>query len=450
MRSYLNNFEWLRSGLFWRTFFLLAILVMGSMATWFASFRMVERAPRTQQIAAQVVSIVTITRAALTHSAPDKRRELLFDLASNDGIRVYLLEDTDDIEEQDATPAFEELRVAIQRKLGKATRFAKNMNDVDGFWISFDIDEDQYWLRLDQERIEQTTGIQVLGWAAVTLFLTLIGAAIISKLINDPLARISNAARMLAKGKIPQPLPEKGPKEIKETNNSFNRMVEDLERIESDRAIILAGISHDLRTPLARMQLEVEMASLSDDSRQGMQSDLGQMDDIIGQFLDYAKPLATVTFDTINLSELLGRVVEESSRLHDVQIRSAITADIHISGNAVELKRVFHNLIENARRYGKTPGTDIVKIDLQCTYKNKEKKQGLYINLRDYGVGVENEDISRLMRPFTRADTSRSQANGSGLGLAIVEKIIKRHGGRLRISNHAKGGFVILIALPSS
>ncbi|MCU6433453.1 HAMP domain-containing protein [Undibacterium sp. Jales W-56] len=449
MRTYLNSFDWLGSGLFWRTFFLLAILVMSSMVAWFASFRMVERAPRTQQIAAQVVSIVTITRAALTHSALDKRRELLFDLASNDGIRVYLLEDTDNVEEQEPTPAFEELRIAIQRKLGKTTRFAKNVNDVSGFWISFDIDEDQYWLRLDQERIEQTTGIQVLGWAATTLFLTLIGAAIISKLINDPLARLSNAARMLAKGKIPKPLPEKGPKEIKETNNSFNQMVEDLERIESDRAIILAGISHDLRTPLARMQLEVEMANLSEESRHGMQSDLGQMDDIIGQFLDYAKPLNTVALDTIDLTELLIQVVEESSRLTDVQIRSSITADVRISGNAVELKRLFHNLIENARRYGKTPGTDIVKIDLQCAYKNKEKKQGLYINLRDYGVGVENEDISRLLRPFTRADTSRSQANGSGLGLAIVDKIIKRHGGRLRISNHANGGFVVLIALPS-
>ncbi|MDY7537276.1 ATP-binding protein [Undibacterium sp. RTI2.2] len=447
MRSYLNSFEWPKSGLFWRTFFLLALLVMSSMAVWFASFRMVERAPRAQQIAAQISSIVTITRAALTHSAPDKRRELLFDLASNDGIRVYLLEETDDIESQDRTPAFEELRASVQKKLGTHTRFAKKMNGVDGFWVSFEIDDDRYWLRLDQERIEQATGIQVLGWAAITLFLTLIGAAIISKLINDPLARISVAARMLAKGKQPRPLPEKGPKEIRETNSSFNQMMEDLERIDLDRTIILAGISHDLRTPLARMQLEVEMANLSAESRQGMQSDLGQMDEIIGQFLDYAKPIDAATLNQIDLSDLLLRVIEEFSRLTDVQINSSILPDMWINGNAIELKRLFNNIIENARRYGKTSGTDLVNIDLHCEYKNKEKKQGFIISLRDYGNGVNEEDLIRLLRPFTRGDVSRSQANGSGLGLAIVEKITQQHDGTLRISNHSNGGFVVTIFL---
>ncbi|WP_354334461.1 ATP-binding protein [Undibacterium sp. GrIS 1.2] len=447
MRPYFNNFEWPKSGLFWRTFFLLALLVMSSMAVWFASFRMVERAPRAQQIAAQISSIVTITRAALTHSAPDKRRELLFDLASNDGIRVYLLEETDDIEAQDQTPAFEQLRSSIQKKLGNHTRFAKKMNDVEGFWVSFEIDDDKYWLRLDQGRIEQATGIQVLGWAAITLFLTLVGAAIISKLVNDPLARISVAARTLAKGNRPKPLPEKGPKEIKETNASFNQMMEDLERIDSDRSIILAGISHDLRTPLARMQLEVEMASLSDESRQGMQSDLGQMDEIIGQFLDYAKPLDTIAFDQVDLSDLLFYITEESSRLTDVQIYSSILPNMQIFGSEIELKRLFSNLIENARRYGKTSNTDIVKIDIHSEYKNKEKKHGLLITIRDYGNGVANEDLGRLLRPFTRGDTSRSQANGSGLGLAIVDRIVKRHGGTLRIFNHVDGGFVVSISL---
>ncbi|WP_436431120.1 histidine kinase dimerization/phospho-acceptor domain-containing protein, partial [Enterococcus faecium] len=90
-----------------------------------------------------------------------------------------------------------------------------------------------------------------------------------------------------------------GPTEIEEANRSFNQMVADLNRIESDRALILAGISHDLRTPLARMQLEVEMANLSDESRDGMHSDLAQMDSIIGQFLDYAKPFDANSLESI-------------------------------------------------------------------------------------------------------------------------------------------------------
>lgn len=446
MRTYLNSSEWLTSGLFWRTFFLLAALVMSSMVAWFASLRMLESTPRAQQMADQIVSIVTITRAALTHSAPEKQRELLFDLASNEGIRVYLLEESDHVEAPQATPVFQELQRLTRAKLGKETRFASKVNDIDGFWISFDIEDDQYWLRLDQERLEPASGLQLLGWAAVALFLTLLGAAIISKLINDPLARLSNAARQLAKGRTPQPLPDKGAREIRETNASFNQMVEDLSRIDSDRAIILAGISHDLRTPLARMQLEVEMAHLGEEARAGMQSDLQQMDAIIGQFLDYAKPLDQLDFETVNLSRLLEQVVEEASRLSDLRIRSDIVPDMRIPGNPVELRRLLTNLVENARRYGQSANGSGTALDIQCGYRNREKRQGILLSFRDHGPGVPEQEIARLLRPFTRADASRSQANGSGLGLAIVDRIVKGHGGRLKIYNHPQGGFVVTIA----
>lgn len=446
MHTYVNSLDWLKSGLFWRTFFFLAVLVMASMIAWFASFKIVERTPRAQQLAAQIISVVTITRAALTHSAPDKRRELLFDLASNDGIRVYLLEDNDKIELPEITASAIELKEVIQNTLGKETLIASRVNDVAGFWISFDIDDDQYWLRLDQERVTPSSGLQFIGWAAFSLFLTLIGAVFISKLINDPLSRLSSAALLIAKGKRPNPLPEKGANEIRETNASFNQMMDDLTRIDTDRAVILAGISHDLRTPLTRMQLEVEMANLSADARQGMQFDLAQMDGIIGQFLDYAKPLEAVAFEVINISELLESMVEEISRLPEMIIRSSIIKDLEMLGNTVELYRLFNNLFENAKRYGKSPGSSSVKLDIQCSYKNKEKKQGILISIRDHGVGVPEGDITRMLRPFTRVDISRSQANGSGLGLAIVDRIVKRHEGRIRISNHANGGFLVVIA----
>ncbi|MES2047587.1 MAG: ATP-binding protein [Pseudomonadota bacterium] len=446
MHTYVNSLDWLKSGLFWRTFFFLAVLVMASMIAWFASFKIVERTPRAQQLAAQIISVVTITRAALTHSAPDKRSELLFELASNDGIRVYLLEDSDKIEFPETTASSIELQEVIQNTLGKETLIASKVNDVAGFWISFDIDDDQYWLRLDQERITPPSGLQFIGWAAFSLFLTLVGAVFISKLINDPLSRLSSAALLIAKGKRPNPLPEKGPNEIRETNASFNQMMDDLTRIDTDRAVILAGISHDLRTPLTRMQLEVEMANLSADARQGMQFDLAQMDGIIGQFLDYAKPLEAVEFEVINISALLESMVEEAARLPEMIIRSSIIKDLEMLGNTVELYRLFNNLFENAKRYGKSPGSSSVKLDIQCSYKNKEKKQGILISIRDHGVGVPQGDLTRMLRPFTRVDISRSQANGSGLGLAIVDRIVKRHEGRIRISNHANGGFLVVIA----
>src|SRR5690606_18837149 len=287
------------------TFFLLSLLTTLSMGSWIGMLNVFQRGPQVQQTAALVVSAVTLTKAALTHSAPDSRRELLFELVSNEGIRIFALEDTDEVDPPPATPLMPEIAAAVREKLGPQTRFSSRVNGVAGFYISFNIDEDQYWLMLERERLAGLTRVQWLGWASVVGVLPLLGAAFISSLINLPLARLTAAARVIAKGERPAPLPEKGSREIIEANRSFNQMVDDLAQVEKDRAVILAGISHDLRTPLARMQLEVEMANLPQDAREGMQSDIEQMDAIIGQFLDYAKPTDAATFIAVNLSEML-------------------------------------------------------------------------------------------------------------------------------------------------
>ena len=418
---------------------------MASMATWVTSLRVVERVPRAEQLANQIISVVTITRAALTHSAPDLRSELLFDLASNEGIRIYPLEVTDRTEAPHDSNLMPVLQARVKSKLGASTRFAGKVNDVAGFWISFKIDEDDYWLMLDRDRVDHVAGIQWLGWAAITLLLALVGAVFISRLINQPLARLTAAARAIAKGRLVDPLPEVGPTEIEEANRSFNQMVRDLNQIESDRAVILAGISHDLRTPISRMLLEVEMASLTDDARAGMQSDLAQMDAIIGQFLDYARPTDTATFSLINLAVMLGQMAQEAERMPDVHITTRLELDCNVMGNPVDLKRVINNLIENARRYGKTATANIAEIDLSCRLEGGK----VLLEIADHGDGVPEAQMDRLRRPFTRLDTSRSQANGSGLGLAIVERVIKRHGGKLNMCNRPLGGLVVEISLPA-
>ncbi|WP_076591621.1 sensor histidine kinase [Herminiimonas arsenitoxidans] len=438
-----NRLNWIKSGLFWRTFFLLAFVIAASMAAWVASYRVVEQTPRANQIAAQVISVVTITRAALTHSAPDLRRELLFDLSSNEGIRVYPLEDTDRVEPPTNNSLMRTIQEHVRAGLGQDTRFARTVNDVAGFWVSFTISDDEYWLMLDRDRIEGSSGAQWVGWGAATLLLSLIGAMIISGLINQPLARLTAATRAIANGQRPPPLPERGPTEIREANHSFNQMVDDLNRVESDRTVVLAGISHDLRTPLARMQLEVELARLPDAAREGMQSDLEQMDAIIGQFLDYAKPADSTHFQPVDMTALITSTAHEAARLTDVRITSKIDDNITVLGNAIDIKRVVSNLIENARRYGKADGTDFVEIDLSCHVEGDK----VIVEVADHGAGVPEAEIDRLLRPFTRMDSARGQANGAGLGLAIVDRIVKRHGGKLQLSNRNGGGLAIQIVL---
>lgn len=441
-----KRLSWLKSGLFWRTFILLALLITVSMAAWVWGVRSVERAPRARQIAAQVVSIVTITRAALAHSAPELRRELLFDLASNEGIRVYPLEDSDIVEPSSGGNLAPLVQEQVRAKLGPDTRFARSVNEVDGFWISFDIAGDDYWLMLDRARIDRSSGVQWIGWGTVTLLLALAGALFISGFVNLPLARLTAATRAVARGQKPEILPEKGPREIREANHSFNQMVEDLNRIESDRALILAGISHDLRTPISRMLLEVEMASLDSEARAGMQADLAQMDAIIGQFLDYARPDDPTAMHAIDLSALLHEIAHDAARIPDVDILPHIQEGIKVIGHTINLKRAVNNLIENARRYARTDDASGVRIELACRRENGQA----VIEVADDGPGVPAQEIERMLRPFTRLDTARSQANGAGLGLAIVERLVKRHHGKLQVSNRSTGGLSVRITLPLS
>ena len=435
----------LRSGLFWRTFFLLAFLIATSMAAWVASFRIVERVPRGEQVAAQVVSIVTITRAALLHSAPALRRELLFDLASTQGIRVYPREDDDDTEPMPDSDLIQVIEDNVQARLGEDTRFAGYVNDIRGFWVSFRIDDDDYWLMLDRDRVEQASGVQWLSWATVTLLLSLIGAAFISRLINQPLSRISSAARAVARGDTPAVLPERGPTEIREANQSFNQMVHDLKQVESDRAVILAGISHDLRTPISRMLLEVEMAGLSEEALKGMQSDLGQMEAIIAQFLDYARPADPERFTPHDLAASLRKIVGEYQRRSDINITTDIPEKLSLRCNATEIDRLVRNLIENAKRYGKTAGTLITDIDINAHLEGST----IRLEIADHGIGLPDDQLNHVLRPFTRLDAARSEANGAGLGLAIVDRVVQRHQGKLEIKNREGGGLAVLITLPA-
>jgi two-component system osmolarity sensor histidine kinase EnvZ len=444
-----RHLAWVRSGLFWRTFLLLGVLTTVSMGSWVGMISVLQRGPQAEQAATHFVSIVTITQAALTYSAPEFRRELLVELVSNEGIRIRSLEEGEQVEPPLDTPLMKDIQEIVRERLGSDTKFASSVNGMQGFWISFNIDGDKYWLMLERERVTGLTGVQWLGWGALVGVLSIIGAGLISSLVNKPLERLTEAARAIAHGKRPDPLPEKGTGEITEANRSFNQMVEDLQQVETDRAVILAGISHDLRTPLARMGLELEMANLAPEARDGMQSDIAQMDAIIGQFLDYAKPTEAASFVPVDISALLEDVARNAERNPALRVHAEIEPGLVVMGNDTDLRRVFNNLVENARRYGATPGADYTEIDIKCTQQGMMHLRKVVVEVADHGPGVPESQIEQLIKPFTRMDTARGQANGAGLGLAIVDRVVARHNAELQVGNREGGGLQVRILLPS-
>jgi two-component system osmolarity sensor histidine kinase EnvZ len=179
-----------------------------------------------------------------------------------------------------------------------------------------------------------------------------------------------------------------------------------------------------------------------------MQSDIAQMDAIIGQFLDYARPTEAASFVAIDLSGMLHDCAREAGRMPNVVVNTAIDPDVHVTGNETDLKRVINNIIENARRYGKTPDSEITEIEIGCRVRSTGHGRRAVVEIADHGVGVPADQINQLLKPFTRLDTARGQANGAGLGLAIVERVVSRHNAELDVRNRDQGGLLVQIALP--
>jgi two-component system osmolarity sensor histidine kinase EnvZ len=212
-------------------------------------------------------------------------------------------------------------------------------------------------------------------------------------------------------------------------------MAQRLAKIEQDRAVMLAGISHDLRTPLARLRLETELSVTDLNAREHMAADISQLDAIIDKFLDYARP-DTVKLSSVLLSDVVEACVYSHQKQEDVQIKVQMDKDLLVLADEVELGRVVSNLLENARRYGKSVDTGVAQIELTAL----ASESWVLIKIRDHGMGVAPEQLANLTKPFYRGEAARTAANGAGLGLAIVEKIVQRMGGNFALNNSSTGG----------
>src|SRR5690606_6559842 len=203
-----------RWGLFGRTFLLLTALMLASLAAWLQAFRNMEIEPRAHQMAQQIVTAVNITRAALVYSAPIRRRFLLLDLATNEGIQIYPRDPGDRTEPLPDTDLLQWAAAQISRQLGPDTQVMWAVNDMPGLWVSFSIEGDNYWAVLERARAERHDGVQWLGWGLAALLLSLMGAAVIVGFVNRPLSRLAPARQALPHNDTPAPpRAESGPNE---------------------------------------------------------------------------------------------------------------------------------------------------------------------------------------------------------------------------------------------
>lgn len=437
----------MRISLFWRTFILLAVLLLGSVLAWLQTFRAWELEPRSLQAARQVASLVNLSRAALAHSDAIARISLIKTLADEEGVRFQPREPNDTITPLGDSSLDHGIRTELLQRLGPNTLTAAAVNGETGLWVGVAMGQDTYWVLLNRERFAPASNSTWVIWLITAGVLSLAGAALMTRLINRPLKQLSFAASRLRDGDfVSSELDESAfTPEIREVNVGFNRMARQLAKIEQDRAIMLAGISHDLRTPLARLRLETELSVADPQASAHMASDIDQLDAIIDKFLDYARP------DHIRLQHVpLQSVVDACAyavRDHfELKLNIKIPQGTAVMGDEVELSRVLTNLLENARRYGRDAKTGVATVDIIARTKGQE----VQLKVRDHGPGVPPETLASLTRPFYRGDIARTAATGAGLGLAIVQNSVLRMGGMLSLVNAGNGGLAAHITLPKA
>lgn len=290
----------------------------------------------------------------------------------------------------------------------------------------------------------QTGDARAFGALAVAGTVTLATAVLAAWWVSRPYRALSEAAQRLLVGEVPPALDEQTlVREIREVNAGFNRMAAELARAEQDRAVMLAGLSHDLRTPLARLRLEAELSVSEPQALAHMAADIGQLDAIIDKFTDYARPEAP-KLQAVNLRQQ----VEVACRRFDgdARLRLIVALPNHlvVRADPIDLDRVLVNLLENAARYARAGDGGPAEVTVSAYPQGQE----VLLLLRDKGPGVPEAHLGRLTQPFFRGNAARSEPSGAGLGLAIVERAVKRMRGTLSVRNRPGQGLEACIRLP--
>ena len=280
-------------------------------------------------------------------------------------------------------------------------------------------------------------------WLAASLssvLLALLGALLIQRRLHRPLAGVVSAARTLAGGSTPPTLDETGPTEVATLARSFNQMAVSLAHSERERTVMLAGISHDLRTPLTKLRLGVEILSAQSEPAlvASMTRSVDEMDAIVGQFLDHARGDADTEAPRSFALDALAHEVAAACADHGQALTLALATTPAQPLRVELLRRALVNLVENAFKHGRGP----------VTLRTGSDGRNIWAEVADQGDGISAADVERLRQPFQRAQTARNGPPGAGLGLSIVERAVRLHGGELQLLRNEPRGLRARLVLP--
>ena len=315
--------------------------------------------------------------------------------------------------------------------------FAFDLRNIEeGVIIYIEVGKETLLIKVDKDRLYSETAFVFLLWMLFASLILLLSSYFLMSRQLKPLKRLSIIAEAFGRGLDAPELKTVGASEIRQTTNAFNQMRTRIKRFLKQRTDMLAGVSHDLRTPLTRMKLQVSLLK-DNKARSELELDINEMTAMLDSYVSFVKTESPEPIENIVLNEIIHEIIKSFNN-------KKINIDFHeknfikTSGRPIQLKRAFRNIIDNSIRYAKK-----IKIKI---YLNDD---GCNIELNDDGQGIPKENYEDVFKPFFTLDPSRNKLKGeSGLGLTITRDIIRSHGGEIKLGKSDLGGLKLSVLLP--
>jgi two-component system osmolarity sensor histidine kinase EnvZ len=389
------------------------------------------------------VAALMLGTAQAWHSSPAAERPQLRERVG----RLHRLQVQDPLREASAfsslLPYFRLLESALSARSGQPVALLTSRAEDGESWYWADLPTGGGKVRVGfpASRVAVQPSLAVMLILSVGALVALITSAWLAHRLIAPLSRLSAATQRIGRGQRGEPLPETGPAELATLAHEFNRMGEQVEELLSNRTTLLAGISHDLRTPLARIQLALGMLSEKPDKGllERVLRDVEGMNNLIGRCLEVSRDFAEKDSVELDLCDLLAGVAMEFAHT-GVEIRGHKGPDCHLRVRPLALKRILSNLVDNAQRYGAGQAIDI---EYHIAANHVE------ICVLDRGPGIAEAEREKVFQPFYRLEPSRnSRTGGSGLGLAIVRQLATANGWTVGLAARPGGGTTACLRVP--
>ena len=315
--------------------------------------------------------------------------------------------------------------------------FTYDLSNIDqGVKIVIQLDKDLLLINVDKDRLYSETAFVFLLWMIfASIILLIVSYFLMSKQIR-PLKRLSIIAETFGRGLDAPELQSAGASEIRQTANAFNQMRTRIKRFLKQRTDMLAGVSHDLRTPLTRMKLQLSLLK-DEKAKKELELDINEMTAMLDSYVSFVRSEAPEPIENINLNKFLKEIINNVSK-EKFKINLIEKNIVQTSGRPLQLKRAFQNIIDNSLRYAN-------KLEIQIFTNN----QGCNILFEDNGTGIPSKNYEDVFKPFFTLDPSRNKLKGeSGLGLAITRDIIRSHGGDIKLGESKFSGLKSILQLP--